>query len=103
MTMKFDSHPWIAIGNQTHNALYLTRSGNTNSIRQANALNPSLNYGVKYGQQVDEIAAERVLSRKAYISALSTNMLDQWHSLRLDLINTPSMTIRTQLLRGAEK
>jgi tetratricopeptide (TPR) repeat protein len=59
---------------KANNALHLSRCRNTNGIWQPDTLYPCLHNSVKYGQQVNEIAAEGILSREAYIATSRANM-----------------------------
>src|SRR6266567_2450595 len=76
---------------------------NANGIRQANALHSCIDDGIKDGQQVNQVAAKCIFSRKAHIASCGSDESNQGHSITKHLIDTAAMTECAQLCRCSIK
>src|SRR6266576_3739120 len=83
--------------------LNLTGCGNTNGIRQANALHSCINDGIKDGQQVNQVAAKCIFSGKAHIASGGSDESNQGHSITKHLFDTSAMTECAKLCRCSIK
>src|SRR5260370_7119058 len=68
VTVKLDTHLWIAFSAETHELFNLARCGNTNRIWQTDALNACLDDGIKDGQQIHQVAAKCILPGKTHLA-----------------------------------
>src|SRR6266849_551971 len=92
MTMKLDTHLRIALFTDTHELFDLARCGDTHCVRQTNALNPCFDDSVKNGQQINQIAAKRILGGEAYVASGSTNSFYERYSSSTYLFDTVAVT-----------
>ncbi len=94
VAVKLDAGVWIALSAKPYKLFNLAGCGDTGSIRQANALNARINDGIKDCQQIDQVTAERILSRKAHVAPSGPDAPDQWYGIVEYLIDAPAMTER---------
>src|SRR6266700_3487812 len=99
MTMKLDTDMWIAFSAEAPQLFTLARRGNTNRIRQADALHTCLDNRIKNGQQINQVATKGILGGEAHVASSRLDAMDERHGIGDNTINVTAMTEGTQRRR----
>ena len=89
--VELNTNLWITPSAETDKLLNLSRCGNTNGIGQTNELHSCLNDCVKDRQQVNQVAAKGILSRKAHVASSLSDESNQRQSIGENLVDAAAM------------